>query len=83
MILLDLLSNLEILKWMPMARIKDVIDCFVKKVYEENDQIIKINELADEIFIISSGIVEIYDLPNNRTKKLRRGDYFGESCVME
>ena len=80
---LDLLSTLDIIKWIPFRRITEVISCFEEKRWKKGDFIIKEGEYGDDFYIIKNGMIEIFsDRFNNKFRKMIfRGDYFGESAL--
>ena len=80
---LDLLSTLDIIKWIPFRRITEVINCFHEKKWKEDQMIISQGSFGDDFFIVKNGVIRIYnDCKDNKFDKLIfRGDYFGESSI--
>lgn len=82
---LNLLGDLELIKWIPFNRILEIINCFSEMRFKENEQIIQQDTFGQTFYIVKSGIVRIFsDKPENKFSKLcYRADYFGESCIMD
>lgn len=81
---LDLLSSLDIIKWIPFSRISEVIQCVKEKSWKQGQYLIKQGDIGDDFYIVKSGILEIFSNQNeNSFKKLVfREDYFGESALI-
>ena len=76
---------MELINWVPFNRISEIISCFKEVEYEPKELIIQEGTYGDKFYVVKSGIVELYsDNPNNFfVKRYQRGDYFGESAVLE
>lgn len=81
---LDLLCSVELINWVPFNRITEIIEAFVEVKYKSDTIIIKENTKGKKFFVVKSGTIKIYSDQKDNTfsKKLYRGDYFGESAII-
>lgn len=81
---IELLSSLDIIKWIPFKRITDVIQCVQERCWTKGEFLIKEGDIGDDFYIVKNGTIEIFsDNPNNSFRKLIfREDYFGESAIV-
>lgn len=81
---LDLLCSVELINWVPFNRINEIIESFKEIKCKADTIIIKENTKGNKFFIVKSGVIKIYSDQKDNTfsKKLYRGDYFGESAII-
>lgn len=81
---LDLVSSIDIIKWIPFKRITEVIRSVKEKQWKMREMMIREGDVGSDFYIVKSGTIEIYsDNPLNHFRKLIfRGDYFGESAIV-
>jgi len=82
---IDLLCSVNLINWIPVNRISEIIECFKEVEYQAKTLIIKEGTIGDKFYIVKKGIVEVFsDNPSNFVlKRYMRGDYFGESAILE
>lgn len=82
---IDVLSSIDVINWIPFRRISEIVHCFIEKKFLKDEIIISEGENGKEFFIIKKGAVQIYSnsIEHNFTKICYRGDYFGESSLIE
>lgn len=80
---MNLLSDIELINWVPFSRIYETMKCFSERRFEEGETIIQEGSLGNEFFVIKSGIVRLSSNSdgNSFSKLYCRGDFFGESAV--
>lgn len=80
---LNLLSSLDIIKWIPFSRITEVIQCFHEKSWKQGEHLIREGSIGSDFYIVKEGIIEIYmdNNSNSFRKRIYTKDYFGESAI--
>ena len=82
--ILNLLSSLEIMQFIPFNRITEILECFAVVKHKAGDLIVKSGAPADNFYVVKQGTVHIYseDKDNHFSKLYLRGDFFGESALL-
>lgn len=80
---INLLSDVELINWVPFSRIYETIKCFSECRFEEGETIVEEGAYGNQFFVIKSGIVRLSSnsAGNSFSKLCCRGDFFGESAV--
>ena len=81
---IDLLCNIDLIKWVPFNRISEIIECFKEVNYKAKDLIIQQGTIGYKFFVVKQGVVEVFSdsATNFFLKRYQRGDYFGESAII-
>lgn len=81
--ILDILTNIDIFRGLPIERAKEFLLIVEEKNYKQGDLIFKKGTKGEEFFIIASGIVKFEGL-NNKGQVKRYGtyEYFGEVSLI-
>lgn len=82
---LDVLSSFEIINWIPLNRISEIIKCFTNKTYKAGENIISLGTKSEHFYIVKTGAVRLTcnDPENKFSKVYLRGDFFGESVLIQ
>ena len=83
---LELFCSLELVNWLPLNRIPEVLACFDEKKYKEGEVVIEKGSIGNHFYIIKWGVLRVYgtDEEGRETwsKHYRRGDFFGETVIL-
>lgn len=83
---LELICSLELVNWLPLSRIPEVLACFKEIKYYEGDVVVKKGTQGNSFYIIKWGVLKVYGTDDNNneiwSKFYHRGDFFGETVIL-
>ena len=83
---LELLCSLELVNWLPLNRIPEVLACFKERKYNKGDIVFEKGSSGVSFYIIKWGVLKVYGTDENEKetwcKHYHRGDFFGETVIL-
>ena len=80
---LELLSGVDIVSWIPVKRMLDLLEVIHTVKYEANQLVLKAGTFGSRFYFVKKGRLKIYNESegNMFEKVIYPGDYFGESAI--
>ena len=82
----ELLCSLELVNWLPLNRIPEVLACFKERKYNKGDIVFEKGSSGVSFYIIKWGVLKVYGTDENEKetwcKHYHRGDFFGETVIL-
>lgn len=83
---LELLCSLELVNWLPLSRIPEVLACLRELKFKQDEMVVRKGTIGESFYIIKWGMLKVYGTDENQnelwSKFYHRGDFFGETVIL-